>query len=150
MNCTVCCKWFETTACPGPHYYGLPLPGTLPNSATDALIVMIEQIASERNALLAEVDALAARVEELQAGPYPENPGATHYDGCWKSRGHHNCAVARVRELEGFARAVYEWKHARPDVRHSYKASLHVLALEAEALLAGVSRATEPETGGGG
>lgn len=25
--------------------------------------------------------------------PYPENPGATHYAGCWKDKGHHHCAV---------------------------------------------------------
>lgn len=30
--------------------------------------------------------------------PYPENPGATHYDGCWRDRGHHNCAVALLAE----------------------------------------------------
>lgn len=33
-------------------------------------------------------------------GPYPDNPGATHYPGCWREPGHHNCAVERVRELE--------------------------------------------------
>ena len=32
--------------------------------------------------------------------PYPDKPGATHYDGCWQHEGHHNCAVAKVRELE--------------------------------------------------
>ena len=24
----------------------------------------------------------------------------THYEGCWQDRGHHNCAIARVQELE--------------------------------------------------
>lgn len=32
--------------------------------------------------------------------PHPVNPGQTHWEGCWQERGHHNCAVARVRELE--------------------------------------------------
>jgi len=32
--------------------------------------------------------------------PYPEDKGKTHYDGCWKERGHHNCAVSRIAELE--------------------------------------------------
>ena len=32
--------------------------------------------------------------------PYPDDRGQTHSPGCWKWRGHHNCAVARVRELE--------------------------------------------------
>lgn len=31
--------------------------------------------------------------------PYADNPGATHYDGCWRDRGHHNCAVAEVERL---------------------------------------------------
>lgn len=31
--------------------------------------------------------------------PYPENPGATHYEGCWRDRGHHNCAVREVGRL---------------------------------------------------
>jgi len=33
--------------------------------------------------------------------PYEDNPGATHWVGCWQSRGHHNCAVVRVQGLEG-------------------------------------------------
>jgi hypothetical protein len=28
--------------------------------------------------------------------PYPENPGQTHFEGCWREQGHHNCAVARL------------------------------------------------------
>lgn len=31
--------------------------------------------------------------------PYPENEGHTHWDECWKERGHHNCAVAKVERL---------------------------------------------------
>lgn len=30
--------------------------------------------------------------------PYPENPGQTHFDGCWREPGHHNCAVALLYE----------------------------------------------------
>jgi hypothetical protein len=25
--------------------------------------------------------------------------GQTHYDGCWESRGHHECAMAEIRRL---------------------------------------------------
>lgn len=32
--------------------------------------------------------------------PYPPDTGHTHYDGCWRERGHHNCAVARLDEAE--------------------------------------------------
>lgn len=34
--------------------------------------------------------------EEL---PYEENPGKTHYDGCYMHRGHHNCAVRKIQQL---------------------------------------------------
>lgn len=32
--------------------------------------------------------------------PYPPDAVRTHYEGCWQHRGHHNCAVALVRQLE--------------------------------------------------
>lgn len=31
--------------------------------------------------------------------PYPPDEGRTHYDGCWRNRGHHNCAVAHADRL---------------------------------------------------
>ena len=31
--------------------------------------------------------------------PYPENPGKTHWEGCWRDRGHHNCAVLEITRL---------------------------------------------------
>jgi hypothetical protein len=42
-------------------------------------------------------------MDDTKQRPYPDDPGQTHYDGCWRSRGHHNCAVARVEQLEGEA-----------------------------------------------
>lgn len=41
----------------------------------------------------------------MSSTPRPE-PSAletdfrTHWEGCWEHRGHHECAIARVRELE--------------------------------------------------
>ena len=32
--------------------------------------------------------------------PYPDDPGRTHWDGCYRERGHHNCAVAKIDQLE--------------------------------------------------
>lgn len=32
--------------------------------------------------------------------PYPDDKGQTHYAGCWRERGHHNCAIARIKECE--------------------------------------------------
>ncbi len=31
--------------------------------------------------------------------PYPDNPGSTHYPGCYRDRGHHNCAVETAEAL---------------------------------------------------
>jgi len=31
--------------------------------------------------------------------PYEPDKGRTHYEGCWRSRGHHNCAVRYIDEL---------------------------------------------------
>lgn len=49
-------------------------------------------------------DAIALVVDEvkrLRAGlPHPPDAGRTHWDGCWRQRGHHNCAVQRVEHTE--------------------------------------------------
>lgn len=31
--------------------------------------------------------------------PEPENAGQTHFIGCWRARGHHNCAVQEINRL---------------------------------------------------
>lgn len=31
--------------------------------------------------------------------PYEDDKGRTHWEGCWRERGHHNCAVAMVERL---------------------------------------------------
>ncbi len=38
----------------------------------------------------------------LRVGSAPEtaNPGGTHYEGCWRTRGHHLCAIAEVERTE--------------------------------------------------
>lgn len=40
--------------------------------------------------------------------PYPENEGQTHYTGCWRDRGHHNCALRMIEELRANSDR-YEW-----------------------------------------
>ena len=39
---------------------------------------------------------------DVRARYWPErpNPGQTHWDGCWRFRRHHNCAILRIEELE--------------------------------------------------
>lgn len=55
------------------------------------------------------------------AFPYPPDTGRTHWDDCWRERGHHNCAVARVERLEAERDAlreqVDEWDGVREHVR---------------------------------
>jgi hypothetical protein len=50
-------------------------------------------------------DNPAGAVSILEEGmkanlPYEPDRGRTHYDGCWQNRGHHNCAVRRIHELQ--------------------------------------------------
>lgn len=35
----------------------------------------------------------------MAARPYPNDEGRTHWDGCWRERGHHKCAVAEADRL---------------------------------------------------
>jgi hypothetical protein len=55
--------------------------------------------------LVGELDRKDAEIARLRA-PYPDNPGATHFDGCWRTRGHHNCAVAEVERVTADADAL--------------------------------------------
>jgi regulator of replication initiation timing len=32
--------------------------------------------------------------------PYPDNPGQTHHEGCWRERDHTNCAIREVERLQ--------------------------------------------------
>ena len=48
----------------------------------------------------------ARKVLDLLEYPYPAHDGRTHWEGCYKERGHHNCAVVRVKSLEA-ARYAY-------------------------------------------
>ena len=32
--------------------------------------------------------------------PYPEDEGQTHHEFCWRLKGHHNCAVKRIYDLQ--------------------------------------------------
>lgn len=44
--------------------------------------------------------------------PYPEDRGSTHWEHCWATRGHHNCAVFKLRELLACAPPSGETPHA--------------------------------------
>jgi hypothetical protein len=44
---------------------------------------------------------LVQAIESFREGmPYPDNPGKTHWDGCYVQRGHHNCAVRKINEMK--------------------------------------------------
>lgn len=36
--------------------------------------------------------------------PYGDVSGQTHWDGCWRARGHHNCAVREIERLRAAPR----------------------------------------------
>ena len=49
----------------------------------------------------AKIISLRAEIAALKAKlAIPTNDGITHYEGCWKDRGHHACALAKIAELE--------------------------------------------------
>lgn len=60
-------------------------------------------------------------VSEEKEYPHEPKRGKTHWVDCWKAKGHHNCAVARVRELEQERDALREllepFTHLDPDAR---------------------------------
>lgn len=40
-----------------------------------------------------------SRYKMAKSLPYPKDPGQTHWQGCYRSRGHHNCSVREVDRL---------------------------------------------------
>ncbi len=136
MNCTVCGKWFETTACPGPHTYVIN-PSLGPPTIIEPMDVEVVR-------LRAEVDALAARAEAAERSYKTEQEFTNDYiRHLHKAEAERDALAARVRELEGFARGVFIAIPQLP-VRHPW---LDQTCERARALLAGDGRATEPETG---
>lgn len=59
--------------------------------------------------------------------PYPENDARTHWDECWKHRGHHNCAVARIADLQS------RLAECERSLECGHPASLLVKSLESDA-----------------
>lgn len=89
------------------------------------------------------------------AGP-PENEdeGQTHYDGCWKERGHHNCARNRIRILEAQMSALptftaddpaflRRWTEAWNDVCDLAGADKGAVSFSAKELASRIERAVE-------
>jgi hypothetical protein len=56
--------------------------------------------------------------------PYPENPGSTHYENCWRNRGHHNCAIAHIQYLRDSLSSCTETLAVRDQKRASLEARL--------------------------
>lgn len=42
--------------------------------------------------------------------PYPPDDGSTHWDGCWRERRHHNCAVGEIKRLREALEEIAEKK----------------------------------------
>lgn len=45
-------------------------------------------------------------LKRLRRLPHDDNDGQAHYAGCWRDRGHHNCAVREVERLSARLRRV--------------------------------------------
>lgn len=68
--------------------------------------------------------------EVRENGHYPENDGQTHHATCWRTRGHHECAIKRVKELE--AQVILE-------MANTTQQAMRVEELEAECPLCAAS-----------
>jgi len=68
-----------------------------PNAAVDALNAIAELCGVKEWDYPGQVVRdVRLKIEQL---PYPENRGKTHYEGCFRQRDHHNCAVRRINDL---------------------------------------------------
>ncbi len=51
--------------------------------------------------LVSKRDEARSQLAHLRKhGCYPANDGQTHYEGCWQTRGHHECAKGEVDRLK--------------------------------------------------
>jgi hypothetical protein len=67
--------------------------------------------------------------------PYPEDPGQTHYAGCYTERGHHNCAVELVRLFQDcLLRASRMNAETKPDGRMVFPDGAQSLAMAMDEL----------------
>lgn len=89
-----------------------------------------------------------------------DDAGQTHYDGCWKARGHHNCARNRIRVLEAQINALptftaddpaflRRWTQAWDAVCDLSGADKGAVAFSAKELAGRIDRALEARVAGG-
>lgn len=62
-------------------------------------------------------------MDDARTFPYEDNPGGTHFEGCWHTPKHHNCAVHRVysleSRLEAYETALIEWAATGAPYEHT-------------------------------
>ena len=94
-----------------------------------------------RGLVLKLADALEAYEEEIeQLRSPPGGPGATHWEGCWRARGHHECAVAEIERLrEELDRTVND----DIEINHDLHAKLDVAESQSRALRSNHDRALD-------
>lgn len=83
--------------------------------------------------------------------PYPADQGSTHWDGCWRERGHHNCAVLQVDALTRERDAQYSSDpvvafadHPLMAVNSELRARIRVLTQERDEARAALARQPQP------
>jgi hypothetical protein len=69
-----------------------------PNAAVDALNAIAELCGVKEWDYPGQVVRDVKLMKESKL-PYPENRGSTHWEGCFRDRKHHNCAVLRINDL---------------------------------------------------
>jgi hypothetical protein len=57
--------------------------------------------------------------------PYGDVPGQTHWDGCWRARGHHNCAVREIERLRAAPREPGEAERLAALLQSAFSEGFH-------------------------
>ena len=74
--------------------------------------------------------------------PHPDNPGQTHFEGCWRHPGHHNCAVTLIDRLQAELALWHTNGSAKDDgdIAHAFLGYIEITERQIRALEGDVDR----------